>query len=93
MLKLTKNLLKLFAIRRDKPRLVKAKVLSETLKKMNDNFVLKILYRSENFLVVDKNFDLVMNDDDPERFSLAKLIKRELPELYNDRFVVSVFFK
>jgi hypothetical protein len=50
---------------------------------------LKVIYRSENFLVVDKNFDLVMNDDDPDRFSLAKLIKRELPELYDDQYSVN----
>ena len=54
------------------------------------DFTLKVLHRSENFLAVDKNFDLVMNDDDPERFSLAKLLKRDLPELYDDKFAVSI---
>ena len=63
---------------------------SRTLGKMvESSFVLKVLHRSENFLAVDKNFDIVMNDDDPERFSLAKLLKRELPELYNHKFAVS----
>ena len=55
------------------------------------NHSLKVILRSENFLVVDKNFDLVMNDNDPERFSLAKLIKRELPDLYDDQFLVKKF--
>ena len=54
------------------------------------DFTLKVLHRSENFLAVDKNFDLVMNDDDAERFSLAKLLKRDLPELYDDKFAVSI---
>ena len=63
---------------------------SRTLGTMvESSFDLKVLHRSENFLAVDKNFDLVMNDDDPERFSLAKLLKRELPELYNHKFAVS----
>ena len=63
---------------------------SRTLGKMAESsFVLKVLHRSENFLAVDKNFDLVMNDDDPERFSLAKLLKRELPDLYNHKSAVS----
>ncbi len=55
-------------------------------------FQLKILHKSENFLVVDKNYDLVMNDDDPDRFSLAKLLKRELPDLYNENYAVSSIY-
>ena len=54
-------------------------------------FQLKILHRSENFLAIDKNYDLVMNDDDPDRFSLAKLLKRELPDLYDDSYAVGSF--
>jgi hypothetical protein len=58
--------------------------------KMADNFRLKVIHQSANFLAVDKNFDLVMNDNDPDRMSLAKLIRRDLPELYNDK--LTVFF-
>ena len=54
-------------------------------------FPLTILHRSENFLVVDKNYDLVMNDDDPDRFSLAKLLKQELPDLYDASYAVGPY--
>ena len=38
------------------------------------DFKLKVVHQSSNFLVIAKNFDLVMNDNDPQRFSLAKVV-------------------
>ena len=43
---------------------------TETVKE--SDFKLKVVHQSDNFLVIDKNFDLVLNDNDPLRFSLAK---------------------
>ena len=59
---------------------------------VGDKFELRVLHRSDHFLAVDKPYDLVMNDDDPDRFSLAHLLKRELPDLYNDSFAVSLLY-
>lgn len=66
------------------------KLKSVPFNEMNRKFELKVLHRSENFLAIDKDFDLVMNDDDPERFTLASLIKRDLPGLYNHKYAVSI---
>ena len=67
-------------------------VLLPSHKKQDDSIKLKIIHQSANFLVIDKAFDLVMNDNDPERFSLAHLIKRELPQLYDDKYEVNSLF-
>jgi len=57
------------------------------LMKMED-LKLEVLHLSKNYLVVNKCFDLVMNDNDPERFSLAKLMKVKHPELFDSKFLV-----
>jgi hypothetical protein len=72
--------------------LFKAKFISKCdeaikLVKMED-LKLEVLHLSKNYLVVNKCFDLVMNDNDPERFSLAKLMKIKHPELFDSKFLV-----
>lgn len=47
---------------------------------------LRVLYQSSNFLVVDKCFDIVMNDNNPDRDSLTKLVQKNFPELYDKKF-------
>lgn len=53
-----------------------------------ENFDLKVLHLSKNYLVVNKCFDLVMNDNNPERVSLANLLKLKYPDLYDGKFTV-----
>ncbi len=57
-----------------------------------ENLELEVLHLSKNFLVVNKCFDLVMNDNDLERFSLAKLMKIKHPDLFDAKFLVCKSF-
>ena len=53
---------------------------------MRDNPVfstLKILHKSENFIVINKPFDLIINSDDPQRQSVCNILQDTHPELSN----------
>ena len=42
---------------------------------------LTIVHRSDNFLVVDKPPDLIINSDDPDRDSVYLRLQRQFPDL------------
>ena len=42
---------------------------------------LSVVHRSDNFLVVDKPPDLIINSDDPDRDSVYLRLQRQFPDL------------
>eukprot|EP00088_Acartia_fossae_P039563 TRINITY_DN4118_c0_g1_i11.p1 TRINITY_DN4118_c0_g1~~TRINITY_DN4118_c0_g1_i11.p1 ORF type:complete len:287 (+),score=-3.80 TRINITY_DN4118_c0_g1_i11:83-943(+) len=46
---------------------------------------LEILHKSEHFIVVNKDFDVVINSNDPERLSIYRQLSYKYPELANEK--------
>ena len=51
---------------------------------------LKVLHRSDNFIAVDKNPDLVINDNDLKRLSVYRQMQFNFPELVESKHMVRV---
>jgi len=44
-----------------------------------------VLYRSENYLVVDKHYDVLINSDDPEQLlTVENQLRKSYPELVDN---------
>ncbi len=54
--------------------------------------LIRILHKSQHFLVIDKPFDVVLNSDDPQRESVCNLLKEQHPDTSNDKLKVCTFF-
>ena len=52
---------------------------------------LEILHFSPHFIAINKPFDVIMNSDDPERISVAKMLSQQLPETANAKLKVNKF--
>ena len=50
---------------------------------------LKILHHSENFVVVDKPFDVIINSEEADRVSVHSLMREQFPHLTNKNLKVS----
>ena len=51
---------------------------------------LTVVHRSDNFLVVDKPPDLIINSDDPDRDNVYLRLQKQFPDLANtSKYAVS----
>ena len=52
---------------------------------------LTVVHRSDNFLVVDKPPDLIINSDDPDRDSVYLRLQKQFPDLADtSKYAVSI---
>ena len=51
---------------------------------------LEVLHKSDNFIVINKPFDLILNSDDPNRESVCKALKEQFPEHFNPSLEVTM---
>ena len=49
---------------------------------------LRVLFHGKHFLVIDKDFDVIINHDDPERPSVAMQLKISFPQYYDEEISV-----
>jgi len=42
---------------------------------------LKVLYKSDNYIIVNKDFDVIINCEDPERLSVCRQMAHKFPDL------------
>ena len=53
---------------------------------------LEVLHKSDNFIVVNKPYDLILNSDDPNRESVCKVLKVQFPEHFNPSLEVQIIY-
>jgi len=47
--------------------------------------LVEVLYRSDNFVVVNKRYDLKVNSDDDSEVTVASILRQLYPSLVDDR--------
>jgi len=53
----------------------------------DDKTLVDVLYQSDNFIVVNKRYDLKVNSDDPSEVTVASILSRLYPFLVDERLI------
>jgi 23S rRNA-/tRNA-specific pseudouridylate synthase len=60
--------------------------------KKNKDEILEILHQSANFIVINKKPDILINSNDKSKKTVQSILKKQFPELAEDRLVHDFYF-